>query len=321
MPAYLVVKSGSASKRYTCGRVLAIGRVPDNDVVLDDPKVSRHHALIRMFGDHRHHMVDLGSANGCLVNGQRMIVPAALADGDSIRIGDQELTFRDETPRSQGDSSSDHISTLMTCKATVQDIIVLVADVRDFTVMSGQIDVGLLAQVMGRWFGQVNKIVEMHHGVVDKFIGDAVMARWLAPCDRAEAMVSETLQTACCLHAAVKDINAAFLGLPAPLRIGVGINMGQAMLGNVGASNARDYTAMGDSVNMAFRIEKASKELKKEIVMGADAYKHLPEALRCGRPHTISVKGKDAPLAVFALDCADVPAGRSGGQTDPARNG
>jgi len=306
MSAYVVVQTAAEPKQYPCERVLTIGRVPPNDVILTDPKVSRHHAIIRLFGDRRYHLVDLGSANGCLVNGRRVIVPCALANGDRIHIGEQMLTFYDadiQTPQIQ---ESDSASTMMTYNSKVQEIVVLVADIRNFSQMSEQIEVCLLAQVIGRWFGMVTSIVEEHQGVVDKFIGDAVMVRWVSLRGQAGAMTTESLKTACALHGAANKVNEEFPDLPGPLKIGVGINMGHAVLGNVGSSRARDYTALGDSVNLAFRIEKASKELGKGIVVGDDAYKHLPASLQCGHPETIVVKGKEAPITVHAFDCEEI---------------
>ena len=89
----LTVRSGALARReFLIGEALELGREPDNDAMLPDPKVSRHHARIRRDGE-RYELADLGSSNGTFVNGERIAAPARLEDGDVILIGDVELIF------------------------------------------------------------------------------------------------------------------------------------------------------------------------------------------------------------------------------------
>jgi YD repeat-containing protein len=89
----LTVRSGElASREFLIGEALELGREPDNDAMLPDPKVSRHHARIRRDGE-RYVLADLGSSNGTFVNGERVNAPASLEDGDVILLGDVELVF------------------------------------------------------------------------------------------------------------------------------------------------------------------------------------------------------------------------------------
>lgn len=91
----LTVRSGElASREFLIGEALELGREPDNDAMLPDPKVSRRHARIRRDGE-RYVLADLGSSNGTFVNGERVVAPARLEDGDVILIGDVELVFND----------------------------------------------------------------------------------------------------------------------------------------------------------------------------------------------------------------------------------
>lgn len=91
----LTVRSGAlASREFLIGEALELGREPDNDAMLPDPKVSRHHARIQRDGE-RYVLADLGSSNGTFVNGERVAAPARLEDGDVIMIGDVELIFSD----------------------------------------------------------------------------------------------------------------------------------------------------------------------------------------------------------------------------------
>jgi len=89
----LTIRSGAlAPREFLIGEALELGREPDNDAMLPNPKVSRHHARIRRDGE-RYELADLGSSNGTFVNGERIAAPARLEDGDVILIGDVELIF------------------------------------------------------------------------------------------------------------------------------------------------------------------------------------------------------------------------------------
>jgi adenylate cyclase len=98
------------------------------------------------------------------------------------------------------------------------------------------------------------------------------------------------------------------LSLPRPLAFGAGVNSGLAVTGNMGSSGLADHTAMGDAVNKAFRLETASKEIGRELVLGASTLALLPEAARgLFTPHSVLLKGYDAPEDVYALTLGDLP--------------
>jgi len=305
MAATLHVKSGEKEREYPCDALATIGRQEANDIVLaDDPKASRNHAIVRCLGDGRYYVMDVGSANGTFVNGKRVFVPCALADGDEISIGSHVVTVRhepDETETAAGRTEGDTEQTLLTLGRSVQTLTVLVADIRDYTPLSEQLSPDLLAAVLGRWFRAASEAVEMNAGTVDKFIGDALMARWLSSEQDTHRVVVAALKTAHELSAALQALNQEASDIPQPLRIGIGINTGQAVLANVGARGNRDYTALGDSVNVAFRLETATKTLKKDVAIGPDSYAHLPREAWENSLEQVTVKGKTDPLAVCAL--------------------
>ena len=113
--------------------------------------------------------------------------------------------------------------------------------------------------------------------------------------------VTAALRTAHDMNLASLAVSKDFPELKDPLRIGIGITTGEAALGNVGTGTVRDYTALGDSVNLAFRLESASKELKTDILLDLDSYKHLPKELWKDSLQSIMVKGKEKPLTVCAV--------------------
>jgi adenylate cyclase len=303
MPAKLRVQSKSDDWELDCGELLSIGRDKTSDLSLPDLKVSRNHAIIRHLGDGRYYLIDAGSSNGTYVNNQRLLVPRVLEDADRITLGDHVLTFRQApgTDTAGGDDmAEDDAATLLVSQNMVQEVTILVADVRDFTPLSEQMDVSALATLMARWFRTAGEHVVQNGGVVDKLLGDAIMARWLTGRQQKAQTVASALRCAHELVRSARQINEQEDELPFPFRIGIGLNSGKAVLGTVGGTG-RDYTTMGDSVNLAFRLEKATKALRKDIVLGEQTFMHLPDAAWENSLATAEVKGKSDPLTICAL--------------------
>ena len=124
---------------------------------------------------------------------------------------------------------------------------------------------------MSHWFQEVQNIVERNHGIVDKFIGDCVLAKWeVEPGDTESLLLA--LNTAHCLNNVTLELGEKFPEIGHPLQIGVGLNYGQAAVG-IGADN----TIMGDVVNTAFRLENSSKDLDTDIVMNHSLLSLLPK--------------------------------------------
>lgn len=311
MPSRLRIPVEQGFREVVCGDVATIGRVQPNDIVVPDPKVSRSHAIVRMLGDGRFYVMDVGSANGTFVNGERICVPRELRHGDEIRIGDQVLTFQADVqePAARIAGPADVSSeTVLTMSGVVCFLTVLIVDVRGYTVLSEHLPPEHLASVMGALFNDATHVVQSHGGVVDKFIGDGVMARWTGERNHAGIGPLCALRAACDLHRAVARINMGRPDLPMPLRIGCGINSGQAVLGTVGANARREYTAIGDAINLAFHLETATKQLGTDIAVGFDCCRHLPEDLWRGRLKPAVVKGDRDPIDVWPLSFEDLEA-------------
>jgi adenylate cyclase len=113
--------------------------------------------------------------------------------------------------------------------------------------------------------------------------------------------VLSALNVAKKLNEVSAQINALYPGLPLPFRVGVGINTGRAVLGNMGGGGYREYTALGDSVNMAFRFESESKKLGKDVVIGYDSCVHLPKTFWGKSLEAVAIKGKAEPVSVWAI--------------------
>lgn len=301
MPASIHYKVNGKPTELECRAILTIGRDKSNDVVLQELTVSRNHAVIRRLGGGDYYMVDSGSANGSFVNQNRVVVPKLLNHGDVISVGQFDMVF------SQLNKGEDHVDSVSMLETIIRDapvlkqITILVADMRDFTSLSEQVPIHTLTKIMNSWFHQVNQIVAEADGLVDKFIGDCVFARWETDDDHAETII-KALQVAIEINNYTAKLNGQFKDqLPADLKIGVGINTGTASVGGVG----NDNTALGDAVNIAFRMESSTKTLGRDVVISEYSFKYLPEKIWHGKVQPITVKGKRDPVGILALNFSE----------------
>ena len=307
MRAFLNFEFPYKKQKLFLGPLTTIGRSKTNDLVFPDPKVSRNHSLLRSLGEDKYYLVDMGSANGTYLNGKRVIVPTLLKSGDVIQIGSNFLIFQIEKADQKnpsdgiGKEAADSETTIAYDIPLVQEVTVLVADIRDYTLMSEQLPINILAKLLGEWFRAVNEVIERNGGGVDKFIGDAVMACWLINEKTPENDVRNTLKAAYELHVVTELINQSYPQLKKPLQIGVGVNTGEAVVGDMGSGRLQDYTVLGDSVNLAFRLEKATKELKTDLAISSNSFCYLPRHFWDNHLSSVSVKGKDEPVEVCMM--------------------
>lgn len=167
------------------------------------------------------------------------------------------------------------------------DAAILMADVRSFTEKCVGMEPAEIARDLGAYLDAMVAIVHEHHGFVDKFVGDAVLAVWgITP-----AQCEPTAGALACARAMV--LTAAGLKFGAdPIRIGVGLNFGPVFVGNIGGPGKRQFTVLGSPVNMAQRYESETKVLGVDIVAGEAFYEALPEEeQRAWIPFTRPIKG------------------------------
>jgi len=300
MTAFIRYKHKGEIQEIPCKTVLTIGRDRNSDIVLPDLHASRNHAMIRRIGQGDYYLIDSGSSNGSFINQQRVTTPRLLKDGDRITMGRVEMEFN-QTKKAE--ALVDTLSlqdTLISDTPEIQQITILVADIRGFTTLSEEVDIRTLTKLMNSWFHQVSDSILKHGGIVDKFIGDCVFARWESDKDQHKTVV-QALSAASSINQITLKLNETFTEIPEPIKIGVGINTGAASMG-IG----QDNTALGDAVNIAFRLESASKFLGTDIVMSETAYQHLPANFVEGRRQHVQVKGKRDPVRICTLDFNEV---------------
>ena len=171
----------------------------------------------------------------------------------------------------------------------------LFTDVRGFTNLSEKLAPEEVTSIMNKVLTVQVTCIQAHGGMVDKFIGDACMAIFNSPLDLDE---HEKRAVACAqdMRTAIRMLQKE---LPEPIAIGIGVNTGEAVVGNMGSDNRFDYSAIGDAVNIAARLESATKEAGVDILIGETTAKKMPFDLTLLAP--IKVKGKSRPLKVYTI--------------------
>jgi adenylate cyclase len=176
----------------------------------------------------------------------------------------------------------------------------LFTDLRGFTALSESVSPEQVTYIMNKVLTAQQIAVQKHGGMVDKYIGDAMMAIFNAPLDlKNHSKVA--IECALDIIENIKQVNVKLKeeGLPS-IVIGMGINSGEAIIGNMGSENRFDYTAIGDAVNTAARLESATKEIGVDLLIGEQTEKFCGLYLK--QLKSIKVKGKSKELKIFTLE-------------------
>jgi adenylate cyclase len=175
------------------------------------------------------------------------------------------------------------------------------SDIRSFTTLTEKSDPAELLAQLNEYLEAMTDIIFRYDGIVDKFIGDGIMAHWGAfTPDRPNAKLAA--QASLDMMTRLHEMNTEWvkLGKP-PLDIGIGLNTAQVIFGNVGTGKKVDFTAIGDGVNLASRLEGANKEYKTHIIISDSTRAELGEAADVRSLGSIVVKGKTVGVEIFEL--------------------
>ena len=177
----------------------------------------------------------------------------------------------------------------------------LFCDIRGFTPISEQYkgNPAGLTKLINRFLTRMTDVIISNGGTIDKFMGDCIMAFWNAPIENKkhrELAVKSALE----MTKALKQLNNVLVaeGLP-QINIGIGINTGEALVGNMGSEQRFDYSVIGDAVNLASRLESSSKTLGKTIVIGEETRKTIENNFNFEYIDSIMVKGKSEKIKVY----------------------
>lgn len=184
-----------------------------------------------------------------------------------------------------------------------QHITVLFADMRGFTAMSEQMAPEDVVRFLNEYFDRMSRIVVRHQGTLDKFMGDGLMAIFGAPRHdpyQEENALRAALEMRDELSRMSVELNA--IG-KSTVRVGIGINSGNAVVGNIGSKKKNDYTAIGDTVNIASRLEAATRDFDTDILISEATYeavKPITNATRMEVP--LQLKGRARPVVAYKVE-------------------
>jgi adenylate cyclase len=178
---------------------------------------------------------------------------------------------------------------------------VFFSDIRSFTAISEQLEPEEVVEFLNDYMTRMVSCVNQTHGVVDKFIGDAIMAVWGTPVSRGND-TENAIECALLMRAALLEFNKDRGGAKKPkINIGCGINTGPLVAGQIGSQERMEYTVIGDTVNLASRIESLNKPFGTDILVSTDAYALVKDLYILEPMEKIKVKGKKAPQQIYAV--------------------
>ena len=184
-----------------------------------------------------------------------------------------------------------------------RELSIMFTDVRGFTTISEHYgsDVQGLTKIMNRYMTAMTAKILENNGTLDKYIGDAQMAFWNAPLDDADH-AKHAVKTALEMLDDLARFNdeIASEGVP-PFGMGLGINTGSVVVGNMGSSQRFDYTCLGDSVNLASRLEGQSKPYHVKLVIGQRTYELVKDEYLCLELDCLAVKGKSQGVNIYTI--------------------
>jgi adenylate cyclase len=309
--AEIIVQFNHEERKHTLNPDVpyGIGRSPQNAICLPSDTVSRNHALIKQ-NDHGTFCVyDLGSRNGTLLNDRLVSSPMPLRDGDMIRVGEVMLLFAQKIREAEEREAAITPDNATVVTFAMVQLTVLVVDIRDFTSLSRKLGPGRIAELVHAYNSAAGSILDRSGAWTVKFIGDAVMAVWLRKDDEAP---TKTLFTALEVFDRIYQFVAGLqehFQLSDPVSVGGGINTGFATVGNLGSGSNADYTALGDSVNMAFRLESATRGLACDLTYGPNVdvlLRNMLDATLLGAATNTCLKGYAEECEVYAMQIAGV---------------
>lgn len=181
------------------------------------------------------------------------------------------------------------------------NVTVLFADIRGFTSMSEKMTAEEVSVILNEYFTEIEPIITKYNGVINKFIGDAVMAIFGEPIQD----INHPINAVKCANDMLKKVNQLqdkwiFEGKP-KIEIGIGINTGEAFVGNIGSEKRLEYTVIGDTVNLASRIESYNKVYKTNFLISSSTYSHVCSMADVIKISEVQIRGKAKKMDIYEV--------------------
>ena len=170
-------------------------------------------------------------------------------------------------------------------------ITVLFSDIRQFTFIAERLAPEQVVSLLNAYFTAMIDIIFEHNGTLDKFIGDGIMVEFGAPLDDSEQELN-AVRTAIAMQQKMQEFD---------LKIGIGIHTGQAVVGNIGSDVRMDYTAVGDTVNVAARLEQMTKIVKEPILVSESTYLAAKDHFSFRCLGSQALPGREEPIVVYTV--------------------
>ncbi|MFV0295130.1 MAG: FHA domain-containing protein [Hyphomicrobiaceae bacterium] len=272
--------------RWPVHATCSIGRSASNDVVIDDGRVSRRHALVHRQGDADYWIIDLGSGNGTYLNGRRVTMPVRLGNGDDVVFGDHAVVFRQRA----GDARPEECTlaseeTIISIKDA--DCWLLVADIKGSSALAARMPPAEYAMLIGRWMGECKEIVDVSGGVINKFLGDGFLAYW-RDSGGGDVRLVEALQ----------QLRTLQRGGQGPA-FRMAVHHGSVAFG--GHASLGEDSLSGLDLALAFRMEKIAGRLGVDVLASEAVKVRLDSRLAFGDLGLHHVLGVGADLRFYAL--------------------
>ena len=182
-----------------------------------------------------------------------------------------------------------------------KDITVLFADIRNFTTITESMDASSTTKILNEYFSALVPIIEEHKGILNKFVGDAVLAVFGDPVE-SENHALDAVQCANKMLAKVKLLQEKWLEEGKPkIEIGIGIATGETFIGNIGSQNRLEYTVIGDTVNTANRIESYNKVYKTNFLISETTYDRVKKYVDAITIKNVTIRGKSNKINLYEV--------------------
>lgn len=181
-----------------------------------------------------------------------------------------------------------------------REVTILFSDLRDFTTLSQRMEPQRVLALLDDYFARMTGIVKTHEGMVNKLLGDGLMAVWGVPAEQPDHAV-KAVRAALAMRRALAELNAAASDQQPKLRIGVGLHTGIVAAGMLGGPDQHEYTVIGDAVNLTSRIEGLTKKLGTDILVSEATWTQCQGAVAGERVGQEQVKGRDEPVVVYTV--------------------
>jgi class 3 adenylate cyclase len=297
-PALLAVLDGAENgRRIRVTEQLTVGRGDEAGLLLDDPEISRAHAVLGPTAEGLE-VRDLGSLNGTWVNGERISSPAVLVPGDVVRIGTTRIEVLAAGGR--GPAATPRSSpTPVEAKDELRPVSVLFADLVGSTPLAERLEPDEYAALVGGCVDRMCREVERFGGVIDAYMGDGIAAFFGFPAateDDAERAASAALAVVKAIDIYADEVRETWT-LP-DLNVRVGVNSGQVAIGVVGAAE-RHPVALGDTMNVAARLQGTAAP--GTIIMGGATARKLQGRFLVAPLGHVAVRGRQRPVEAWRL--------------------